>query len=204
MSDLRNRYQTILKEIENNIKDEEERKFVIEKFQELSVVFMDIIDRLTYVTDMKVKQVEEKQKEIETKIGEVQKAVDGIESDIYEDEEPYEFEITCPYCNHEFVADINSETNTEVECPECHNVIELDWNGEDECESDCHHCSHGCLQNNYDLENEEADEEYETEKAKEQYEDDEIETDKQEEQKSNKNNKNNENVEDNYDEDDDM
>lgn len=212
MSDLRNRYQTILKEIENNIKDEEERKFVIEKFQELSVVFMDIIDRLTYVTDMKVKQVEEKQKEIETKIGEVQKAVDGIESDIYEDEEPYEFEITCPYCNHEFVADINSETNTEVECPECHNVIELDWNGEDECESDCHHCSHGCSQNNYDLENEEADEQYdeelknqyENDEFDEQYEDDEIEKDKQEEQKSNKNNKNNENVEDGYDEDDDM
>lgn len=144
MSDLRNRYQNILKELESHIQDEKERSFVIQKFQELSMVFMDIIDRLTYITDIRVKEVEEKQKEIESKIGAVQKTVDGIESDIYESGEPYEFEIVCPYCNFEFAADINCDMSTEVECPECHNVIELDWNGEDECEQSCSHCSHDC------------------------------------------------------------
>ncbi len=148
MSDLKSRYQQILKELENNIQDENERNFVITKFQELSVIFMDIIDRLTYVTDLRVKEVEEKQKEVENKLDSIQKAVDGIENDIYEDDESYEFEITCPYCNHDFVADINSDTNTEVECPECHNVIELDWNAdEDEYENDCPHCNHDCIKN---------------------------------------------------------
>ena len=145
MSDLRNHYQTILKDLENYFQNEEDKQFVTEKFQELSIMFMDIIDRLTYLTDKKVQEMEERQKVIEQKINNVQKAVDGIESDIYEDEEGYEFEIVCPYCNHEFVTDINNESNAEVECPECHNIIELDWNEEEDCDlEDCSSCSHHC------------------------------------------------------------
>ena len=55
-----------------------------------------------------------------------------------------DFEIVCPYCNHEFVSDIGSDIK-EVECPECHNTIELDWNqeGEDECGGHCGTCG-GC------------------------------------------------------------
>lgn len=143
MSDLKNHYQSILTELENHFQDEEERVFVLNKFQELSMMFMDVIDRLTYLTDMRIKEVEEKQKTIESQIDGVKKAVDGIENDIYEEDEPYEFEIVCPYCNKEFVADINSDENTEIECPECHNIIELDWNGEEECGGCCSHCG-GC------------------------------------------------------------
>ena len=145
MSDLRNHYQTILKDLENYFQNEEDKQKKKKKFQELSIMFMDIIDRLTYLTDKKVQEMEERQKVIEQRINNVQKAVDGIESDIYEDEEGYEFEIVCPYCNHEFVTDINSEMNAEVECPECHNIIELDWNEDEDCElEDCASCSHHC------------------------------------------------------------
>ena len=147
MSDLRNHYQTILKDLENYFQNEQDKQFVTEKFQELSIMFMDIIDRLTYLTDKKVQEMEERQKIIEQRISNIQKAVDGIESDIYEDEEGYEFEIVCPYCNHEFVTDINSETNAEVECPECHNIIELDWNEDEDCNlEDCSSCSHHCAE----------------------------------------------------------
>ncbi len=144
MSELKNRYHAILQDIENHIQDEQEKKYVIEKFQELSMVFMDIIDRLTYMNDIKMKEIEERQHEIDSKLDEVKQSVDGIESDIYEEGEDYEFEIICPYCNYQFLADISSEANTEVECPECHNVIELDWNGEEECEHECSHCMHDC------------------------------------------------------------
>ncbi len=143
MSDLKNHYQKILTELENHFQDEEERAFVLNKFQELSMMFMDVIDRLTYLTDIRVKEVEEKQKEIDNRIEMVKKTVDGIENDIYEDDESYEFEIVCPYCNHEFITDINSEENSDVECPECHNVIELDWNEEEGCGGCCSHCD-GC------------------------------------------------------------
>ena len=115
MSDLKNHYQAILTELENHFQDEEDKVFVLNKFQELSMMFMDVIDRLTYLTDIRIKEVEERQQEIDNRIETVKKAVDGIENDIYEDDEAYEFEIVCPYCNHEFVADINSEENAEVE-----------------------------------------------------------------------------------------
>lgn len=146
MSELSNRYQQIMKDLQTNIKDEEDKEFVIGKFQELSMMFMDVIDRLTYLTDLRIKEVEEQQKAIDDRMSKIQKAVDGIESDIYEDEESYEFDIMCPYCNHEFTTDINSEVNTEVECPECHNMIELDWNGdeEEECTHNCSGCGHDC------------------------------------------------------------
>lgn len=162
MSELKNRYHAILQDIENHIQDEQEKKYVIEKFQELSMVFMDIIDRLTYMNDIKMKELEERQHEIDNKLEEVKQSVDGIESDIYEEGEDYEFEIICPYCNYQFLADISSDTNTEVECPECHNIIELDWNGEEECEHECSHCMHDCSVNE-DLAYEEEKEKEETE-----------------------------------------
>lgn len=147
MSELSNRYQQIMKDLQTNIKDEEDKEFVMNKFQELSMMFMDVIDRLTYLTDLRIKEVETQQKEIDERMKKIQKAVDGIESDIYEDSDTYEFEIICPYCNHEFVTDINSDVSKEVECPECHNMIELDWNGEDdeECIHDCSCCGHECV-----------------------------------------------------------
>lgn len=147
MSELSNRYQQIMKDLQANIKNENDKELVMNKFQELSMMFMDVIDRLSYLTDIKMKEVEKQQKEIDDRMNKIQKAVDGIESDIYEDDDTYEFEIVCPYCNHEFVTDINSELNTEVECPECHNLIELDWNGDEdeECEHNCSCCEHDCV-----------------------------------------------------------
>ena len=158
MSDLKNHYQAILTELENHFQNEDDQAFVLSKFQELSMMFMDVIDRLTYLTDIRIKEVEEKQQEIDNRIETVKKAVDGIENDIYEDDEAYEFEIVCPYCNHEFVADINSEENAEVECPECHNIIELDWN-EEECGGCCSGCD-GCEEghdNEHDEDNNDED-----------------------------------------------
>lgn len=173
MSELSNKYQQIMKELRTNIKDEQEKEFVMSKFQELSMMFMDVIDRLTYLTDLRVKEIEEQQKEIDKRMVKIQKAVDGIESDIYEDDENYEFEIVCPYCNHEFVTDINSDINTEVECPECHNMIELDWNGEEEeeCSHHCSDCHYDCVaEDDEDVNYDEMEEKNSNEKKKKQQE----------------------------------
>lgn len=145
MSDINGKYKQILQDLENNIQDPEELNFVKEKFSELSMMFIDMLDRVTKLTDMKIQEIEAKQQNITERLNNVQKAVDGIESDIYEedsdDDNSYEFEIVCPYCNHEFTADIEEDGNDEIECPECHNTIELDWNCDDEgCQGGC--CSH--------------------------------------------------------------
>ena len=89
----------------------------------------------------RIKELEEKQARIEEKLQRVEAVLNVIEKDIYE-EEGYDFEIVCPYCNHEFITEFD-ETKTEIKCPECKNMIELDWNDEEECEGDCCGC-HGC------------------------------------------------------------
>ena len=142
MSDMKNQYKKILEELENNIKDPKDLIFVKEKFMDLTLIFMDIIDRLTILTDTKIKEIEEKQQAIDNKIKAVKSMVDEIEGDIYEDEESYEFEIVCPYCNYEFTTDIADEEKEEVKCPKCNNIIELDWNADEEqlCDGNCSHC----------------------------------------------------------------
>ena len=106
-----------------------------------------------------VKELKENQKVMTNKIEKMQQVIDHIESDIYSDE-GFDFEIVCPYCEHEFVIDAK-EDKTEVECPECKNVIELDWTGDlyddedDGCSGHCCGCS-GCADSS-DEENEDDD-----------------------------------------------
>lgn len=144
MSDIKGKYKKILEDLENNIKDPEDLLYTKEKFMELTLIFMDIIDRLTALTDARIKEIEERQEEINSRINNVQSMVDEIEGDIYEDDNDYEFEIICPYCNYEFTTDMEDGEKDEVKCPNCNNIIELDWNPEEEiaCEGDCTHC-HG-------------------------------------------------------------
>lgn len=164
MSKVSEEYLKIIREIGEHISNEEERKYVLDKVSELSSLYIDLIDRATEINDKKINAIEEKQRELDEKIAKVNGSVDLIKKDIYEDED-YDFEIVCPYCNHEFVADIEDELKEEIECPECHNKIELDWDGEDDdcCSGGCCGCGHhdecGCDEDeeDSDTDNEEKD-----------------------------------------------
>ena len=172
MSVLSDNYKRIIQELEGKISNPEELEFVKEKFMELSTMFIDVIDNYTEKADAKITELEKKQQFIEEKIAQVESAVNEIETDIYDEDEndddeedsSYEFEIVCPYCNHEFTAEIAGEN--EVTCPECNNTIELDWNEEDEqntteCAGGCSTCG-GCISEfesqNYDEDNDEDNE----------------------------------------------
>lgn len=144
MAKLSEEYSKIIKNIEENISDENEKKYVLSKVSELASLYMDIIDRVTSVNSDRMDELEKYQDQLEQKLDKVKETVDLIKKDIYEDED-YDFEIVCPYCNHEFVANIEDELKEEIECPECHNVIELDWN-EEHCSGSCSHCMENCVQ----------------------------------------------------------
>lgn len=94
-----------------------------------------------------MQEIKENQKEMNNKMEKMQDVINHIESDIYSDE-GFDFEIVCPYCEHEFVIGVDEE-KSEIECPECKNLIELDWSGDlcdcedDDCSGHCHGCS-GC------------------------------------------------------------
>lgn len=142
MSDIRGKYKRILEDLENNIKDPKDLVYSKEKITELTFIFMDIIDRLTSLTDARIKEIEIRQNEINARMEDVQSLVNEIEGDIYEEDGNYEFEIICPYCNYEFTTDIEDGEKDEVKCPKCNNIIELDWNSDEEyeCMGDCEHC----------------------------------------------------------------
>ena len=149
MTDFSKRFQAIMDDIEKNIKDEKQLEYVNKKITEVSMLHLSVIDELTDVIKNKINSIEKKQDSIEKKVGKIESSVSGIENDMYDD--GFEFEIICPYCNNEFVADV--ESKNEIKCPECQNVIELDWNGGEEmhsCSGHCSSCGSRCGENYYD------------------------------------------------------
>lgn len=122
MSELSKRYQEIISELDNRIENKEDFIFIKDKLSEVSMIFIELIERMSDI-------VEEKISDIERKIDNIENSLNSIKEDIYDGED--ETEVVCPYCNNEFYAEISDEKELEVECPECHNIIELDMNSDD-------------------------------------------------------------------------
>lgn len=151
MSDLNKKYQKVLDELAQRIKDPNELDFVKAKVSELCIDYMASID--------KILEIEKKQEKLESKVRKIEHELSIIEEDIYINDDiedgcfigdkmhdnDYEFEITCPYCGYEFLTDESCKGDTEIECPKCHNIIELDW--KDECSGDCSSCGSHCSSN---------------------------------------------------------
>ena len=156
MATLGEKYLKIVNDIKSHISDEEERKYVEGKMQEIFALYTDVLETIANNGTKNLEKYEKNQNKLENQVEKIKETVDLIKSDIYEDD-GYNFEIVCPYCNHEFVADVESELKEEVECPECHNIIELDWS-EDEnsgCSGHCSECEHyedefGIIEDNTD------------------------------------------------------
>lgn len=147
MKDIKNEYKSFLDDIEKKIKNEEDLNFIKLRFAQFVDVVLDKIDYIVDYKNEEMQKLKESQKQIEEKMSKMQQVIDNIEKDIYV-EDGFDFEIVCPYCNSEFVIDMD-ENKKEVECPDCKNIIELDWSGDinDEadtgCQGSCHGC-HGC------------------------------------------------------------
>ena len=147
MGTIKNEYKSFLDDIEKNIKNKEDLKYIKERFAIFMDVMLNQIDNIVEYKSENLTRLENSQKELEDKVKKMQNILDNIEKDIYS-EDGFDFEIVCPYCNYEFVIDVD-ENKTEIQCPECQNIIELDWSGnpdddaENGCNGDCHGCN-GC------------------------------------------------------------
>lgn len=141
MRKLKNEYKSFLDDIEKNVKNKEDLDYIKGRF----TAFIDVVlDEIDYILDYKQEEmdkIEDTQNQLNEKIGQMQQVIDNIEKDIYA-EDGFDFEIVCPYCNYEFIIDVD-ENKTEIECPECQNIIELDWSGEVDDEVDNQGCQHG-------------------------------------------------------------
>ncbi|MBO5478681.1 MAG: hypothetical protein J6A04_03075 [Clostridia bacterium] len=144
MSSLKAEFNKIIAKIEERITDQEELNFIKQQIADISMLYMNELDKVMDISERRVNQVVENQRILEKKQLEIETALNNMEKELFVGEEDYDFEIVCPYCNYEFVSDIGSDIK-EVECPECHNIIELDWNAEEEkgCAGHCGSCG-GC------------------------------------------------------------
>ena len=139
MARIKEEYKSFLNDMEKNLKDKEDLEYVKIRFSMFVDKVIDEMDAILEYKEQKMNSIEEKQKQIDDKMNKMQQIIDNIENDIYS-EDGFDFEIICPYCDNQFVIDVD-ENKTEVECPVCNNIIELDWSGDLEddmdCEQDC-------------------------------------------------------------------
>lgn len=143
MSRLQEEFNAIIARIEERITDEEELGFIKQQMIDISMLYINELNKVIDISERRVNQVVENQRILEKKQNEIETTLSNMEKEFFVADDEYDFEIVCPYCNYEFVSDIASDIK-EVECPECHNMIELDWN-EDEggCDGHCGGC-HEC------------------------------------------------------------
>lgn len=142
MSQLQDNFNAIIAKIEERITDADELNFIKEQIAEISMLYIDELNKIMDLSERRVNKVFENQKILEKKLEDIEKNMSNIKEELFVEDE-YDFEIICPYCNHEFVSDIDSK-NKEVKCPECGNIIELDWNEEEhDCGGHCGSCG-GC------------------------------------------------------------
>ena len=150
ISNLRNKLNQYIEDIDKNITDQNERNFIKQKTADLFLEISDVIQNILAHNELQLLELTKSQKNIDQKVGKVEKMFQSIQKDIYGEEE-CDFEVVCPYCNEEFTVE-NDENNTEIKCPECKNTIELDWNTEESCGGDCSHCK-GCSEEDKDDKN---------------------------------------------------
>ena len=156
MGKLKNEYKSFLDDIEKNIKNKEDLEYIKTRFASFLDVVLEQIDHIADYKQEEISKLEETQNRLNEQVEKMQQVINNIEKDIYS-EEGFDFEIVCPYCDHEFIIDVDEE-KTEITCPECENVIELDWSGDPEeespnqggCPGSCHGCN-GCEDEDDDM-----------------------------------------------------
>lgn len=153
MGNIKNEYKSFLDDIEKNIKNKDDLEYIKKRFASFLDVILDQMDYIIEYKKEEIEQLEKTQNEMQQKVSKMQEVLNNIEKDIYSDE-GFDFEIVCPYCNNEFIIDVD-ENKAEIECPECKNIIELDWSGDvddepDGCQGNCHGCN-GCIDEDDDM-----------------------------------------------------
>ena len=143
-NNIKEEIKSFLEDMNNNIKDKDDLNYVKLRTARLLDAFADELEHLIDYKEEQLNEILKKQEYADLKIKELQRKVENVYQDIYEDEGS--FLISCPYCGEEF-DDFVDEDLTEIKCPECNNIIELDWSGNPDDEPDFNNCQDGYGEN---------------------------------------------------------
>ena len=118
---LNNKFKEVIKNLEENITNKKDLAYAEAQITELTMVYLDELDKLQAIYESKMKKCDERLNDLEI-------AIQRLDNEIFQDEfddsdlEP----IKCPYCNSSFFIEFDN-TKKEIKCPDCNNIIELDW-----------------------------------------------------------------------------
>lgn len=154
MADISKKYQEILHGLEKNVKDKNELNLLKSQISELVVFYTDIINKTAFIEDS-INKVDRNIKRLADRIENIEYDIyiDNDENDVEKLEElgedqmhdnDFEFEITCPYCDYEFLTDSSSKNQNAIRCPKCKKIIQLDWHSEEVCNGECSSCESHC------------------------------------------------------------
>lgn len=130
MANINTKFKKIISDLEENIKDEETLEYAKTQVFNLYNVLLDEVSRIEELATEKISSILEVQVQMESRVNKLEKDLAEMEKDIYAEESGEEITINCPYCNNQFILELD-ELKEEVECPECSNIIELDWGQEE-------------------------------------------------------------------------
>ena len=130
MANLKKKFNEILENLESNIKNKEDLDYIKSQVYNISLLFLDEMDKLAELNLDRLNVMIDREKELGKRIANMEQVISNIEKEMYISPE-CDFEIICPYCNTEFVEDFTDGIEKEVKCPECGNLIELDWHEEE-------------------------------------------------------------------------
>ena len=82
MSKISDEYLKIMKDIETHISNEEEKDYIKKKIAELSSLYLELIDRVTDISEKRIDDLEEEQDELNEKISKMSETLNLIKKDI--------------------------------------------------------------------------------------------------------------------------
>ena len=140
MSKFKNEFKSFMEDMEKNIKNKEDLEYVKGRTSEFLNVILDQMEGIVNYEEEKISLLEEEQKQINEKMQKMQQVLDNIEQDIYSDE-GFDFEIVCPYCDYEFVIDVD-DNKTEIKCPKCDSIMKCKGSGGKKKKYMYYNCEH--------------------------------------------------------------
>ena len=116
MANFNSEFKKILKELEEGISDKNALEIAKVEMLKLYNLFFDEITNLEQTMNDRMVEIAQTQVEIEENLKSMNKSIKNIEKDIYMeddmDNEDFDIEIKCPYCNETFMVEMDELTSS--------------------------------------------------------------------------------------------
>lgn len=116
---LGKKFKEVIANLEHQIKNKDDLDYAKKQVTELTMSYLNELERLEQHYDFKVSRCAER-------IDDLEKSIDDVKDKLIQEDEIDVEPINCPYCNSRFLIEFDS-SQKEIKCPDCKNIIELDW-----------------------------------------------------------------------------